>query len=66
MNLLKAFEFAVVGPTGTRRMGIVSGCSECRESQREAPRCTGFGAGCLGFRAPRDEDPAPAEAKPAR
>jgi hypothetical protein len=53
---MKDFEFAVIGPTATRRMGVASGCSDCRESQAEPPRCTGFGAGCLGLRTPsRDE-----------
>lgn len=64
--MLKGFEFAVIGPTVTRRMGIAAGCSDCRESQREAPRCDGFGAGCLGFRAPLHEEPAPRDAEPKR
>jgi len=50
------FQFAVVGPTASQRMGIASGCTECRESQEVPPRCHGFGEGCLGFRAAsRDE-----------
>ena len=50
------FEFAVVGPTARRDLGIGSGCKECRESQQEPPRCDGFGAGCLGFRAAASRD----------
>ena len=51
------FQFAVIGPTAARRMGIASGCTECRETQKDAPRCDGFGAGCLGFRSvSRDEE----------
>ncbi|HET9580810.1 MAG TPA: hypothetical protein VFP44_23500 [Usitatibacter sp.] len=64
--MLKAFEFAVIGPTGARRMGIAAGCSDCRESQRAAPRCNGFGAGCLGFRAPLHEEASPRDAKRER
>ncbi|HET9652523.1 MAG TPA: hypothetical protein VFP36_10045 [Usitatibacter sp.] len=60
--MLKAFEFAVIGPTATRRMGIASGCRDCRESQQAAPRCNGFGAGCLGFRAPLHDEMPPREA----
>jgi len=59
VNAMKDFfQFAVIGPTGTRRMGVASGCTECRESQASPPRCDGFGAGCLGLRgASRDERP---------
>ncbi|HET7402367.1 MAG TPA: hypothetical protein VFJ62_11310 [Usitatibacter sp.] len=55
---MKDFELAVIGPIPARRMGVASGCSECRESQDRTHRCTGFGAGCLGLRnPPRREDP---------
>ena len=50
------FQFAVIGPIPARRMGLASGCRDCRESQQEAPRCEGFGAGCLGFRAASAEE----------
>ena len=52
---MKDFELAVIGPTPARRLGVASGCAECRESQDREQPCTGFGAGCLGLRnAPRN------------
>ncbi len=53
---MRAFELAIIGPTAVRSLGIAEGCTECRRSQGDAaPVCTGFGAGCLGMRAPRPE-----------
>jgi hypothetical protein len=46
------FPFAVIGPIPSARVGIGSGCVQCRESQAAAPPCNGFGGGCLGFRTP--------------
>jgi hypothetical protein len=58
---MKDFELAVIGLIPARRMGVASGCAECRESQDREQPCTGFGAGCLGMRNPprnvRREDP---------
>jgi hypothetical protein len=51
------FHLAVVGPAPARAMGIAAGCTECRQSQPDAPRCNGFGAGCMGFRTPRRDEP---------
>jgi hypothetical protein len=44
------FKFAVIGPTAAHRLGIASGCAECRQHQAQPPQCDGFGGGCLGFR----------------
>ena len=59
---MKDFELAVIGLLPARRMGVATGCTECRESQDPSQPCTGFGAGCMGLRnAPRKpagrEDP---------
>ena len=42
------FEFTVVGPLGTRGLGVVRQCIACRAAAGpNAPSCPGFGAGCL-------------------
>ena len=50
------FTLAIVGPMLSRRLGVASGCMECREKQDHAPRCDGFGSGCLGFRSVSREE----------
>jgi hypothetical protein len=42
------FEFALIGPIGTRGLGVVRQCIACRAAAGpQAPSCPGFGAGCL-------------------
>ena len=45
------FRLAVLGPILAGGFGVARQCVECnrRQSRHDHPRCSGFGAGCLGY-----------------